>query len=203
MQTPDNNNYEFHNDAGHGWLRVPFVELIELGLQPTEFSYTDGEYAYLEEDLDAGNFLRALDPQTDIREICGKWNIPNIDDGNYSFIRGLRHIGKITKPTKPAGHKGGYTLFPEIFGKWGIETESAAERKAKGSLHERHRKAVRIIKKLRGWKSDTWYLMPVLWLEAKAAELCEAAEAERVARAEREKRLAEEQSAVSETAKAA
>lgn len=194
MQTREKNNYEYHNDAGHGWLRVPYVELIELGVQPSECSYTDGEYAYLEEDLDACQFLRALDPGTRINEIAKAWNIPEIDDGDRSFIRSLPHIGKITKPTKPKGSRraAGSSLFPEIFDKWGIDTESAAERKVKGSLHERHNKAVRIIKKLKGWRSDAWYLMPVLWLEAKAAELCEAAEAERVARAEREKALAEQ-----------
>ena len=82
-------------------------------------------------------------------------------------------------------------LFPEIIGKWGIATERAEERNGKGSLNERHAKAVRVIKKLRGWRSDSWNLMPVLWLEAKAVELCEKADAERAARAERERQMNE------------
>lgn len=74
-----------------------------------------------------------------------------------------------------------FTQFPELFRKWGIETENVTERKAKGSLSERHRKAARIIKKLHGWETDEWHLKPVLWLEAKAAQLCEAAEAVKAA----------------------
>jgi len=202
MQTPEKNNYEFHEDAGHGWLRVPFVELIELGVQPTEYSYTDGEYAYLEEDEDVGRFFHALDPQwfsgpKDV-SIWKKWNIGTINDGDSSFIRGLNRIGKITKPTTPK-HKSS-TFFPEIFDKWGIETEIAEERKAKGSLIERQKNAIRVIKKLKGWRSDSWYLMPVLWLEAKADELREKADAERQARAEAERQANEQQI---ETAKAA
>lgn len=186
MQTPEKNNYEFHEDAGHGWLRVPFVELIELGVQPTEYSYTDGEYAYLEEDEDAGRFLRALDPQwfagpKDV-SIWEKWHIATVNDGNSSFVRGLNRIGTIRKPTHPKA-KTSRTYFPEIFSKWGIETESPAERKAKGSLRERYTNACRVIKKLKGWRTDSWYLMPVLWLEAKADELREKADAERAARA--------------------
>ena len=185
MQTPEKNNYEFHEDAGHGWLRVPFVELIEMGVQPTEYSYTDGQYAYLEEDEDAGRFLHALDPQwfagpKDI-SIWKKWHISTINDGDSSFVRGLKRIGKITKPTHPKA-KTSRTYFPEIFSKWGIETESPAERKAKGSLRERYVNACRVIKKLNGWRTDSWYLMPVLWLEAKADELREKADAERTAR---------------------
>jgi len=53
--------YIFFNDSGHGWLRVKRSELIELGIeqQISACSYINGEYAYLEEDCDAGVFLRA------------------------------------------------------------------------------------------------------------------------------------------------
>ena len=53
--------YIFFNDAGHAWLRVPIAELIGLSIadQISACSYINGKYAYLEEDCDAGVFLRA------------------------------------------------------------------------------------------------------------------------------------------------
>ncbi len=53
--------YVFFNDAGHAWLRVPIAELVGLSIadQITTCSYINGKYAYLEEDVDAGIFLRA------------------------------------------------------------------------------------------------------------------------------------------------
>lgn len=46
-------------DPGHGWLRVPLVSCE--GLPITTYSYVDGRggWLYLEEDLDAGTWLRA------------------------------------------------------------------------------------------------------------------------------------------------
>ena len=46
-------------DSGHGWLRVPLVSAE--GLAVTEYSYVDkrGGWLYLEEDCDAGVWLRA------------------------------------------------------------------------------------------------------------------------------------------------
>ena len=256
MQTPDSNNYEFHEDAGHGWLRVPYAELAELGVHPSEYSYMDTrrEFAYLEEDMDAGLFLEALDPEC-IREIRAarargeepkiniwdKWHIKSIHDGNQSWIRDLDRIGKITPqpkpptdgdklskaikeraaqiginpdkvivctcsasdtPTKevtPDSEKGKAflkmlnetakgvkampeTLFPEIFYKWGICTESEAERKGKGTLGERTAAAIAVLKRLKAWKTDDWYLMPVVWLETKATEAREKADLERAER---------------------
>ena len=221
MQTPDSNNYEFHEDAGHGWLRVPYAELAELGVQPSEYSYMDTrrEFAYLEEDMDMGLFLEALDPEC-IREIRAarargeepkiniwdKWHIKSIHDGNQSWIRDLDRIGKITPqpkpPTKevtPDSEKGKAflkmlnetakgvkampeTLFPEIFYKWGICTESEAERKGKGTLGERTAAAIAVLKRLKAWKTDDWYLMPVVWLETKATEAREKADLERAER---------------------
>lgn len=51
--------YEYHTDPGHGWLKVPMKEIEELGIKISEFSYQDGDFGYLEEDLDAGTFMRA------------------------------------------------------------------------------------------------------------------------------------------------
>ena len=45
-------------DGGHSWLRVP-ISLIkpEFGRKVTGYSYIDDEYFYLEEDVDAGNWI--------------------------------------------------------------------------------------------------------------------------------------------------
>jgi hypothetical protein len=48
-------------DPGHGWLQVP-LDIIkrmkkDCGLKVSGFSYKDKENAYLEEDLDMGNFI--------------------------------------------------------------------------------------------------------------------------------------------------
>ena len=53
--------YKFFTDAGHGWLQVPHSELQELGLTTkiSPYSYRDRNFAYLEEDCDAGLFFEA------------------------------------------------------------------------------------------------------------------------------------------------
>ena len=49
-------------DPGHGWLKVKKDELVKLGIADkiTAYSYERGEYAYLEEDCDAGTYITAL-----------------------------------------------------------------------------------------------------------------------------------------------
>ena len=51
----------YYTDPGHGWLRVPYSKLEAVGVQDriSIYSYRRGDYVYLEEDLDAGNFLEA------------------------------------------------------------------------------------------------------------------------------------------------
>lgn len=53
--------FDFISDPGHAWLKVPHKMLADLGIaeQITTFSYSRGEYAYLEEDQDAGTFFNA------------------------------------------------------------------------------------------------------------------------------------------------
>ena len=45
-------------DPGHGWLRVPIKLLSDWGIESliSQYSYRTREYAYLEEDCDAGLF---------------------------------------------------------------------------------------------------------------------------------------------------
>lgn len=55
--------YVFYEDPGHGWLRVPTLELVKLGIADkiTTCSYIhpSGKWAYLEEDCDLTTFLVA------------------------------------------------------------------------------------------------------------------------------------------------
>jgi hypothetical protein len=51
----------WHVDPGHAWLKVKRNDLIALGIAEdiSVYSYRRGEYAYLEEDCDAGIFVAA------------------------------------------------------------------------------------------------------------------------------------------------
>lgn len=53
--------YTFFEDAGHGWLKVPVSELLELGIERdiSSYSYMFGDWAYLEEDCDMARFIDA------------------------------------------------------------------------------------------------------------------------------------------------
>lgn len=54
-------HYRYLQDPGHGWIEVPKAELIALGIadQITHYSYERAPFAYLEEDCDAGLWLKA------------------------------------------------------------------------------------------------------------------------------------------------
>lgn len=51
--------YTLHTDPGHGWLKVPASEIKDLGCDKTisAFSYTRGDFVYLEEDRDMSIFI--------------------------------------------------------------------------------------------------------------------------------------------------
>ena len=54
--------FTFINDPGHGWVRVPWTALKDVGLNPQDFSrysYRSGNIFYLEEDCDAPKFIAA------------------------------------------------------------------------------------------------------------------------------------------------
>ena len=55
----------FYFDSGHGWLRVNYQELIDLGITKhiTNWSYRDDKKVYLEEDIDAGTYIHAVKEQ--------------------------------------------------------------------------------------------------------------------------------------------
>jgi len=54
--------FDYIQDAGHGWIKVPVQLLIDLGIhrQITAFSYYRNAFAYLEEDLDTALFFYAF-----------------------------------------------------------------------------------------------------------------------------------------------
>jgi len=55
--------FNYHQDAGHGWLAVKIDLIRELNISDkiTSYSYMKNEYAYLEEDQDAGTFSKAFE----------------------------------------------------------------------------------------------------------------------------------------------
>ena len=75
--------FEFHHDAGHAWLRVPIALLKELKIRDeiSECSYRRGPSAYLEEDCDAPRFVQAMKQAG--REVVFK----DVLDGDLSPIR--------------------------------------------------------------------------------------------------------------------
>lgn len=96
---PTMKKFQFISDAGHGWLRVSRDDIRRLNIasQITGFSYLSKD-AYLEEDCDAGTFIRAWckangflkpdgepDFQRFFRERC-----EDVDHGSNSWVRNLR-----------------------------------------------------------------------------------------------------------------
>lgn len=60
-KSPITRTYTFISDPGHGWLSVPFVDLVALNIQTqiSAYSYVRENSVYLEEDLDYSTFLNA------------------------------------------------------------------------------------------------------------------------------------------------
>lgn len=58
--------YKFFSDPGHGWLEVPMAQVRKAGIQNKVSGYSyrktigNVEYAYLEEDCDAGLFVNTI-----------------------------------------------------------------------------------------------------------------------------------------------
>lgn len=50
------------SDPSHGWLKVKKVELLKLRIADkiSTYSYTRGDFVYLEEDMDATTYLKAF-----------------------------------------------------------------------------------------------------------------------------------------------
>ena len=71
-------------DPGHGWVQIDHDTLRRLGIAAdiSSYSYRDADFAYLEEDCDAGVLLDAL------RASGIAFDIVTTEDGE--FIRQLR-----------------------------------------------------------------------------------------------------------------
>ena len=91
--------YTFYSDPGHAWLKVPFSDLVKLGIEAdiTTYSYMRGKFAYLEEDLDWSTFRLAM----------GKaglnFRIKESNTNGYSTIRQYRHYTAEQFRAMPAG----------------------------------------------------------------------------------------------------
>jgi len=82
--------FEFHYDAGHGWMKVPRAIVRAIGLTESDFSaysYADADHLYLEEDCDAPAFAQAFEVMKGV-----PLDVAEIDDGPESFIRSLRRL---------------------------------------------------------------------------------------------------------------
>lgn len=77
--------FTWHDDPGHSWLEVRQCHLDALGLTRwiSHYSYRVGDNVYLEEDCDAGLFLRAAERAS--------WDIDFTlaDHPDFCFIRDL------------------------------------------------------------------------------------------------------------------
>ena len=87
--------WEWIEDSGHAWLKVTEGEVRSSGYRPTEFSYRDAGYAYLEEDLDACEFLAAVHAMLGkpVDDYWVKWyktlKIPERYIDGFCFVRQL------------------------------------------------------------------------------------------------------------------
>jgi len=82
--------YHYHIDPGHGWIEVPFSELLDLEIDDkiSHYSYRDDDRCFLEEDCDAGVWERAYE-----QKHGSKPNIREVHHNDYGspecFIRNL------------------------------------------------------------------------------------------------------------------
>ena len=68
-------------DPGHGWLKVPAVEVAGQGIEESisGFSHLSEGYAYLEKDCDASVYLESVSSDaTDFPETHGRWHPRNL-----------------------------------------------------------------------------------------------------------------------------
>lgn len=86
-------NLTFITDPGHGWLRVPLLDIAVMGIETaiSNYSFIDGHFAYLEEDADCAVYLKALAEcrqikptiEEEVREHFSR-NRPRFGDAQFS-----------------------------------------------------------------------------------------------------------------------
>jgi len=84
--------YRYITDAGHGWLEVPHFMIEKLGIRDkvSSYSFYNANNIYLEEDCDAGVFIKAhkkaMGKNPEYKETyqdnCFVRDLPNIRKGN-------------------------------------------------------------------------------------------------------------------------
>lgn len=81
-------NYNMYKDPGHGWLEVPFHELVTLEIydEISNYSFVKGTKVFLEEDCDASLFIRAWEKKTGLTWGPERMTIFRTDQGD-SVIR--------------------------------------------------------------------------------------------------------------------
>ena len=84
----------FISDAGHGWLEVPTVDVIQAGITPSRYSYIDADNGrtYLEEDCDMAAYLAAIGCRFDLAVVWG--GIKEIFIDGDAWIRELPRYAK-------------------------------------------------------------------------------------------------------------
>jgi hypothetical protein len=99
--------YTFYNDPGHAWLKIPFSDLVKLGIENdiTTYSYMRGKFAYLEEDQDFSTFRKAME------QAGMNFRIKETKTNNYSTIRQYRHYTAEQFRVMPAGIIGEYIIY--------------------------------------------------------------------------------------------
>ena len=79
----------FISDSGHAWLKVSkdlFNRTNRKIRHISCYSYEDDKNYYLEEYVDSTNYIQNL------KELNFRFNISEIDDGEYSSIRDLKRV---------------------------------------------------------------------------------------------------------------
>lgn len=78
--------FNFHSDAGHGWLAVKNCLVRELGLATviSSYSYMKGATSYLEEDGDVAAFFKAFEAKFGVKPM-----IKELPPREHSAIRSM------------------------------------------------------------------------------------------------------------------
>lgn len=87
-------NHVYHEDAGHGWLKIDLSDLkiLEIDDKISEYSFAYAGKVYLEEDQDAIIYLKTLWPMglgTEVFKQFQQLYVSSINDGDESNIRSL------------------------------------------------------------------------------------------------------------------
>jgi len=79
--------HKWHSDPGHAWLEVDVEDLKKFNIDKdiSNYSYINGNRVYLEEDLDASIYVRALEKN----KISYSFN--EISYNEDCFIRNFHH----------------------------------------------------------------------------------------------------------------